>query len=237
MRPVILKTGTLTPEAIAAAGDFPQLFAQVMGWPLSRFHIVDPRLDPLPDPRGVDGIIITGSHDAVHDHHPWSVRSAAWLRRAFEAKIPTLGVCYGHQLIADAFGGETGVNPHGLEVGLTEIERLEDDPLFEGLGARFEVMETHRDAVLRPPPEARVLARSAQAPVQAMALGPHFRSVQWHPEFDVETMRIYVARRREALDAQEGSGATAARLAALRRLETGRRLMANFAAYYLGVAS
>lgn len=93
---------------------------------------------------------------------------------------PALGICYGHQLLAKVLGGEVGPSPRP-EFGRTELEILESDPLFQGMSKRLMVWMSHNDAVLKPPPGARVLARSPGSPVAAMRLGMVY-GVQWHPE-------------------------------------------------------
>ena len=93
----------------------------------------------------------------VTDRHDWSERSAGWLREAAHEGLPLLGICYGHQLIAHALGGEVGWHPEGREMGTVEIERLapsNDDPLFGGLPGRFAAQATHLQSVLRAPEDS-----------------------------------------------------------------------------------
>ncbi len=74
-------------------------------------EVIDPELAPLPEPRHFSGAILTGSHSMVTDHEPWSERTAAWIPAVMAAGTPLLGICYGHQLIAYALGGDVGPNP------------------------------------------------------------------------------------------------------------------------------
>ncbi|MBN8262801.1 MAG: gamma-glutamyl-gamma-aminobutyrate hydrolase family protein, partial [Xanthomonadales bacterium] len=80
------------------------------------------RGDALPERAGFAGAIITGSAAMVTERRDWSERSAGWLREAAHAGLPLLGICYGHQLIAHALGGEVGDNPNGREMGTVCIE-------------------------------------------------------------------------------------------------------------------
>lgn len=148
--------------------------------------------ETLPDFSAVCGAILSGSWAMVTDHAEWSERTAAWVRAAMEQALPLLGVCYGHQLMAYALGGEVGNNPHGWERGALPISLLpgaQPDPLLQALPASFPVWLSHRQTVLTPPPGARVLARSAADDCQIIRYGQHALSVQFHPEFDAQIMQ------------------------------------------------
>jgi GMP synthase (glutamine-hydrolysing) len=155
-----------------------------------------------PDHDRFTGVVITGSSAMVTDRHAWSERSADWLRKAVEAEMPILGICYGHQLLAHALGGEVDYNPSGREMGTVSVDvhpQAGDDPLFAPLPARFAVQVSHLQSVLRPPAGATVLARSDQDDCQAFRWRHHAWGLQFHPEFSVGHMRGYVHARRDAL--------------------------------------
>lgn len=235
MKPIILKTGTTFADLAETHGDFEHWFARALGWPLDRFAVIDAVAgDPLPDAGSVDGVIVTGSPANVHHHDPWSVRAGEWLAEVAAADRPLLGVCYGHQLLADALGADVRANPNGREMGVCEIEVTADDPLFDGLGARFVAVETHLDAVLTLPAGARLLARTEQTPIQAFALGENVRTCQWHPEFDHVALAHYIEKRRALIDQERGPGAADRLLAGVRPLDTGPTLLRNFVTHYLG---
>ena len=164
------------------------------------------RGDPLPPRQGFAGVIVTGSGAMVTDRHEWSERSAQWLGDAAHEGLPLFGICYGHQLIAHALGGEVGYNPSGREMGTIDLElhsHAAGDPLFAGLPARFPAQATHLQSVLRAPEGATVLAKSEQDAVHAYRWREHVWGVQFHPEFSGTHMRGYVRARHDAL-AKEG---------------------------------
>ena len=118
------------------------------------------------------------------------------------AQLPVLGICYGHQLLAHALGGEVGFNPAGRESGTIALQlRAEaaDDPLFAGLPATLPAHATHLQTVLTPPPGATVLAASARDNCQAFRVGPQAWGVQFHPEFATHHMRGYLRERAQCI--------------------------------------
>lgn len=187
--------------------------------------------EDLPTREGFAGVIVTGSGAMVTDLLPWSEASGAWLRDAAHDGLPLLGICYGHQLIAHALGGQVGYNPAGREMGTVGIALqpdAADDPLFTGLPAQFAVQATHLQTVLALPEGAQLLATSQQDAACAFRWGKNAWGVQFHPEFSTTHMRGYIRARREAL-AGEGSNA-AAMERAVRAAPHARQVLRRFVA-------
>ncbi len=213
MKLLIVQTGSALPAVRERFGDFPAWFQRGLSLPPDRIEIV--RVDTggiLPPPQSVAAAVITGSGAMVSERLDWSERTADWLRGAAQEGLPMLGVCYGHQLLAHALGGRVDYNPRGREIGTVEIECLPTtvgDRLFGALPAQFPAHATHVQSVLRPPPGAVVLARSAQDDCQAVRYAPRTWGVQFHPEFGVAQMRGYL-RERAAVLAAEGLDASGA---------------------------
>lgn len=199
---LILETGQPV-ASMRRHGGFPHWIRTAAGLPRDAAVVVDvERGDALPRRAGFAGVIVTGSGAMVTERHDWSERTAAWLGDAAHAGLPLFGICYGHQLIAHALGGEVGWHPAGREMGTVQIERLaasNDDPLFSGLPERFAAQATHLQSVLKVPDGATLLARSAHDPVHAYRWRDAVWGVQFHPEFSATHMRGYVRARREAL--------------------------------------
>ena len=111
-----------------------------------------------------------------------------------------LGVCFGHQLLARAFGGTVQRHPIGWEVGETTVHLTKEafeSPLFSGLPQQLRVIESHRDAVLTLPPEASLLASNQHTQVQAFSIGSTIFGVQFHPEMNGDLLRHLWSGRRD----------------------------------------
>jgi GMP synthase (glutamine-hydrolysing) len=203
---LILETGQPVPT-MRRHGRFPHWIRVAAGLPADATRVVNVEAgEALPDAGGFAGVLITGSAAMVTERRDWSERSAQWLRDAAHAGTPLFGICYGHQLLAHALGGEVGDNPTGREMGTVAIELHADaahDPLFGGLPMQFPAQATHLQSVLRTPDGATVLARSAQDGCHAFRWGQATWGVQFHPEFSLTHMRGYVEAKHDAL-AREG---------------------------------
>lgn len=201
MGPVlIVKTGTTVPAVRERRGDYEQWFTAGMG--LSDQQVVVCRVDEgqtLPDLAQLAAILVTGSSAMVSDRLPWSERTAAWLRDAVERDVLVLGVCYGHQLLAHAFGGRVEYNPLGRQIGTIDVEltpAAEQDPLLSGFPTVLHVPASHRQSVIALPDRARLLATAGRDPHHAFSLGESAWGVQFHPEFDADIVRGYIDARR-----------------------------------------
>lgn len=228
---LIIKTGSTMPALAARKGDFEDWILRGLGSGPGRAQVVDVCGGaPLPPPAEVSGVVVTGSHAMVTEHQAWSERAAAWLRGAVEAGTPLLGICYGHQLLAYALGGEVGDNPRGREYGTVEVrltEAARGDALLGGLESPLRVHVGHVQTVLRLPAGATLLASSGADAHQAFVVGERAWGVQFHPEFDAQVTRAYLEANRRAL-AEEGQD-PAALLAASGDTPYGGQILRRFA--------
>lgn len=197
MKPLVLfKVGGTFPELAARLGDFEDWFARGLGLRPPDLAILDvTRGGALPDPARILGAVITGSHAMVTDRSAWSEALAAWLRGAVPAGLPVLGVCYGHQLLAQALGGEVDTLPGVPEVGTVPVRLTSaagDDALLGGLPPTFAAHATHAQSVRRLPPGAVHLAENDYEPHHAFRVGERAWGLQFHPEFHREVMLAYV---------------------------------------------
>jgi GMP synthase (glutamine-hydrolysing) len=149
----------------------------------------------LPDAFDFDGVVITGSSSSVYWDEPWIDALVDWVAEADARDLPILGVCYGHQVLAEALGG-TVADMDGYEIGYREVRHAGDD-LFAGIDDVFTVFTTHGDTVTDLPPGADLLAENDYG-IHAFRRG-HAVGVQFHPEYDRETA-ARVTKGKEFLD-------------------------------------
>lgn len=171
----------------------PRNFRREVGANLVEYDVTD---GDRPESTRFDGVIVTGSRSSVYWDKDWIPPLCETVQQFVESNIPTLGVCFGHQVLAHALGGTvTGMDEY--ELGYREVRQVTSDPFFEDVPDPFLVFQTHSDTVSELPPEATLLAeneRGVQAFRQGSAVG-----VQFHPEYDAETARD-VTRRKDLPD-------------------------------------
>lgn len=193
---IILKTGDKIPSLATTTGDYEHWIAAGMEWPLAATRVVDPRSgDALPRLPALQGVVITGSGSMVSHREPWMRSTEAWLAEVVAAGVPVLGICFGHQLLAQALGGHVDDNPAGTEVGTVTIQLSDGigpDALFATMPRRFPAQVSHRQSVLQLPPGARRLGNSEREAHQAVAFGPSAWGVQFHPEFDANIIGHFI---------------------------------------------
>lgn len=201
---LVLFTGTTIPTVLERHGDFDAHFRGAIGdawqgrWATHDSRDLDTKLPSFDD---FAGVIVTGSSSSVtdRDKEPWMPRLEAWIRGAVDAELPLLGVCFGHQIMASALGGEVRKNSLGRHIGSLVVHRVGDDPLLEGLPYSFHVNVSHRDHVAVQPPNVRPLIRADHDELHSFAAGPFARAVQFHPEFSDSIVRGYIDARRQIL--------------------------------------
>jgi GMP synthase (glutamine-hydrolysing) len=204
---LIIKTGNTIPSLRAENEDFEDWFIRGTGLGSNRFVCcaVD-KGESLPAIDDVVAAIVTGSPAYVTDLAPWNEIAAVYLRLLHEQQKPILGVCYGHQLLAWAFGGVVGFHPKGREIGTIDVELTREaasDLLFDKMPKKFSAQASHQQSVLSLPDEAVLLAKNSFDAHHAFRLGSSTWGVQFHPEFSAHVMSSYIRERRNDI-AKEG---------------------------------
>lgn len=228
---LIFLAGNPPPEISEVHGGFDVWIRRRIGhaW-RGRYRSIDVREHtPTAELLNAGAIVITGSPASVTERAPWMIATEAFLADAVrEDRVPILGICFGHQILAQALGGNVARNPFGREIGTVEVNKNEHDPLFEGLDDRFVINATHVDSIERRPPGAKVLASTSLEPTAAFRVGRAW-GVQFHPEVDREGMQAYLQSRRAALE-PEGIDVDALMQGA-DECPAGTQILRNFATY------
>ena len=178
MRIGILQTG-LAPDALAAdMGDYPDMFAALLagnGFTFDTYRVVEMQF-----PKGVDaadGWLITGSKHGAYEDHAFIPPLEDFIRAAYAAAVPLVGVCFGHQIIAQALGGKVEKYRDGWAVGATD---------YDFGGDKLTLNAWHQDQVTQVPPDAKVVASNEFCANAALVYNDRAFTVQAHPEFRAE---------------------------------------------------
>jgi GMP synthase-like glutamine amidotransferase len=190
----ILETGA-PPEALQPRfGDYPSMFRRLLGDGFD-WRTYEVEHGPLPErPQDNDAYIVTGSSSGVYDGDAWIGRLLEFLREA-RGRARLVGICFGHQAMAAAFGGKVIKSPKGWGVGLHTYQVLEPEPWMDAARS-ISVPASHQDQVVEPPPGARVIAASAFTPFGMLDYGQDAVSLQLHPEFDPAYAEALIENRR-----------------------------------------
>ena len=155
-------------------------FRRELDGDLSVYSAVDRE---LPTSYEFDAVVVTGSRASVYEEEPWIADARDWVAGALDRGLPALGICWGHQLLADVLGGT--VEPMGeYELGYRTVRHTGDD-VFEGVPETFTVFTTHSDAVTELPPGADRIAENEYG-IQGFRHGNVY-GLQSHPEYDPRT--------------------------------------------------
>ena len=198
----ILKTDQVRPEWVPEFGEYPGMFVALLEQadPSLEFRIYDVEQGEYPqDIDEVDAYLITGSKSSVYDDKPWIAVLMDFVRALDTRRKKLVGICFGHQLVAQALGGKTEKSAKGWGVGL-HTHNFSTTPAWYGEGsAALDILVSHQDQVVTPASGAQVLASSEFCDNAVCQIGNHILTFQGHPEFVPAYSRKVMALRREAI--------------------------------------
>ncbi|MEM6593496.1 MAG: type 1 glutamine amidotransferase [Pseudomonadota bacterium] len=192
----ILECGHTMPEVEAKHGTFPDMFARLLDGHGFIFESYD--VENMVFPKGVtdcDGWLLTGSKHGAYEDHPFIAPLETFIRDAFAQAVPMVGICFGHQIIAQALGGRVEKFKAGWSLGLNSYR-------FDDRG-ELKLNAWHQDQVMRVPEGARTVARSDFCAHAALLYDSRAFTVQPHPECGGAVIADYVTLRRGTADYSE----------------------------------
>ena len=198
----ILKTDTVRAQWAPRFGEYPDMFVRLLSAqdPSLEFAVFDVMAEDYPqDIDAVDAYLITGSQFSVYEDVPWIGRLLSFIRTLNERQKKLVGICFGHQAIAQALGGRTEKARAGWGVGLHRHRFAQRPAWFDQGDAEFAVLVSHQDQVINVASGAQVLAGSDFCPNAVCQLGDHILSFQGHPEFTNEYSQALMTQRREVI--------------------------------------
>ncbi|MCV6614270.1 MAG: gamma-glutamyl-gamma-aminobutyrate hydrolase family protein [Cellvibrionaceae bacterium] len=196
----VLKTDDVRPQLVDKFGEYPEMFANLLQAvePSFEFRSYEVQRGELPaSVDEVDAYLITGSKTSVYEDQQWIRDTEAFLRKAHAAKKKMLGICFGHQLLAQALGGKTIKAEQGWGLGVHHYQLTESATQYGQAGEDFSMLVSHQDQVVENIPGATVLASSDFCPNAMIAVDDHILSFQAHPEFSKDYSEALLKLRRE----------------------------------------
>lgn len=199
MRIGILETGEVPEQLARRHGDYPAMFERLLraadpALEFSVFHVVDEQLPGAVDV--CDAWLVTGSRHGVYDPLPWIEPLKAFLKAAYEAGVPIIGICFGHQILAEALGGRAVKSDKGWGLGVRRYTVHHKPAWMTGIDHEFALNALHQDQVVELPADAEVLAGSEFCPYAVLAYRGNAISIQPHPEFETAYLRDLIEYRR-----------------------------------------
>jgi GMP synthase-like glutamine amidotransferase len=196
----IVEAGVISPKVRARHGSFPQMFERLISEADATASFATVRLvdgEALPDPAGLEAILITGSSAGVYDDLDWIAPLERFVRAAYDARISMVGICFGHQLIAQALGGTVAKSDKGWGIGRHVYDVVPDNGVIDG--EKIAIACSHQDQVIEPPAGATTILHSTFTPHAGLLYkNGTTLSVQPHPEFTAAFADI-------CCDARQGS--------------------------------
>ncbi len=197
----ILRTDSVRPEWVPTFGEYPDMFERLLSAEddALTFTTWNVEAGELPDSvEAADGFLITGSKSSVYDDKEWIRALEGFVRDCHAARRKVVGICFGHQLVAQALGGSVGKSPKGWGVGVN-CYNVDREAFDLADGEQFCLLASHQDQVMTMPPGARQIASNDHCEIAGMALGNHILTFQGHPEFVPDYSREIMSFRREMI--------------------------------------
>ena len=203
---LIIHAGPAPKSLSSVYGDFDAIIMNAIGITNADTKVVQVYKNIMPeDISNIAAIIISGSISMVTDAEDWSLNTEKWILKIIDKGIPIMGICYGHQLLAHALGGEVAYHLGGVEYGEVEIELTVagiKDPLTSVLPKKFTNYAAHAQTVSKLPDKAKILAGNSFEPHHAVSYGDKVWGLQFHPEFNAGIMKILMEINSELLSKQ-----------------------------------
>lgn len=201
MRVGLLLCGHVHSDLIGAFGDYPALFTDLFGShdiTIEPYDVVD---TAPPSADECDGWLVSGSAASAYDHLPWIPPVESFLRHVVADRVPTVAICFGHQLLAQALGGRVEHAPEGWGAGAHRYDLVGPPRRWtdEGVPPAVRLIASHQDQVAVLPEGAELFARTEHCRIASYTVGGRALAIQPHPEYSVELSRQLSAIRRDLM--------------------------------------
>ena len=198
----ILNSDTVQIDGAEEFGQYPEMFSKV-------FWAVDPKIqfktyevqfgEYPPNINECDAYLITGSKASSYDNVPWIYALKEFIKELDQNKKKLIGVCFGHQIIAEALGGSVRKSPTGWHAGIDSILLNNHAIEYGGKNKRYNLVFSHQDEVDRLPKNATLIAESASCPIGMFLIENHIFCTQGHIELDRKFARMIYDFRKDQI--------------------------------------
>ena len=223
MKLAILKTDTVRPEWVPQFGEYPDMFIELLARADTNleFAVYDVEQGQYPvEIDEVDAYLITGSKSSVYEDKPWIATLMEFVLELHRRRKKLVGICFGHQLVAQALGGRVEKSPRGWGVGLHTHRFTAASSWHDQEDMDLNILVSHQDQVIKVAEDTLVLAGSEFCENAVCQIGDHILTLQGHPEFLPGYAREIMILRKE----QIGEKAYNAGMASLHRTHEGQRV-------------
>ena len=202
----LLECDEVTGRFAEISGGYREMFAALL--PEARFAYYRAHEGALPaSPNACDAWLCTGSRYSAYDTMPWVGALAQFIRDLHVLKKPFVGICFGHQMLAHALGGEVAKAENGWGVGVLPMEIVSSEPWMQPPRAEVLIQHMHQDQVQRLPPGSVVLGRSAHCEIGMFRVGETMLGIEGHPEFTPEFSEALIRARSDRIGAERSDTA------------------------------
>ena len=198
----ILNTDTIKPEFATKYGQYPAMFSRILLQADPSIQIKDYEIQRGEYPKDInecDAYLITGSKVSAYDDLPWVQELKKFIISLDQRKKKLVGICFGHQLIAQALGGLVTKSKRGWHVGIDSVQLNNDASKFGKASQEFKLIYNHQDEVQKMPANAKLLAGSKNCPIAMMSIDDHILTFQGHIEFKKEYSQDLLEMRKNIL--------------------------------------
>lgn len=192
------------------AGDYRQMFDDLFQHHAPQFELMSFDVRNGEFPASVDAceaFVCTGSRFSAYDQDDWIQELKSFLRRLHEAEKPFVGICFGHQVLAEALGGKVEKAEQGWGIGVHGLNVVKTESWMQPEQSSCGIQYSHRDQVVRMPESSVLLGESDHCPVAMFRAGETMLGIQGHPEFSAVYTEALVRGRTELIGAEKVNAA------------------------------
>lgn len=170
------------PEYLEEHGTYPEMFIKLLPeFEHQVYYVCDGKFPTSPDE--CDCWLVNGSHKSAYEEIDWIIQLKSFIREIFRSGKKFVGVCFGHQILAEALGGKVAKSEKGWKVGVCQAKILQKESWMNPAKESYKILMMCQDQVNILPKESTILAQTKNCPIAMYQVGTNMLGIQGHPEF------------------------------------------------------